>query len=53
MTSLYNQSIPVFVKYLNNLSGILKKGAAFSTEKSVKSEALINYRLISDMRRYV
>ncbi|KAH8681852.1 hypothetical protein BX600DRAFT_447400 [Xylariales sp. PMI_506] len=50
MTSLYKQSIPVFTKYLNNLSAILKKSASFADEKSIKHEDILKYRLISDMQ---
>ena len=50
MTSLYKQSIPVFTKYLNSLSGIIQKGAKHADEKSIKHDEMINYRLISDMR---
>lgn len=50
MASLYQQSVPVLVKYLKNLSGIVQKGAAFCEEKAVKPEDVINYRLVSDMR---
>ncbi|KAM0345742.1 hypothetical protein ACHAPU_006095 [Fusarium lateritium] len=50
MTTLYNQSIPVFVKYLKGLSAMLQKGAKFCEEKDIKHEELLTYRLISDMR---
>lgn len=49
-TTLYQQSVPVLVKYLKNLSHILQKGAVFCDEKNLKHEDLIQYRLISDMR---
>lgn len=50
MTSLYQQSVPVLVKYLKNLSHLLQKGAKFCEEKGIKHEQLLNYRLIEDMR---
>jgi hypothetical protein len=50
MTSLYKQSIPVFTKYLKNLSAIVKKGQAYADEKSIKHEDVLKYRLISDMQ---
>lgn len=50
MTSLYQQSIPVLVKYLNNLSGIIEKGRQFADEKGMKHEELITFRLAPDMR---
>lgn len=33
MTSLYKQSIPIFIKYLNNLSRILEKASIHAEEK--------------------
>ena len=33
--SMYNNSIPVFVRYLNNLSGILAAGATYATEQDI------------------
>lgn len=53
MTTLYQQSIPVLVKYLKNLSFLLQKGATFCEEKSLKHEEMLSYRLISDMRGQV
>ncbi|KAK9770475.1 hypothetical protein AB5N19_02203 [Seiridium cardinale] len=50
MTSLYKQSIPIFTKYLNNLSGLVQKGAEYADEKAIKHDDILNYRLISDMR---
>ncbi|KAF7526030.1 hypothetical protein G7054_g10909 [Neopestalotiopsis clavispora] len=50
MTSLYKQSIPIFTKYLNNLSAIVRKAETFANEKSMKHDDVIKYRLISDMR---
>lgn len=53
MTSLYKQSIPLYIKYLNNLSGLLQKGATFADEKALKHEEILTYRLIPDMRESV
>lgn len=53
MTTLYQQSVPVLVKYLKNLSFMLQKGAKFCDDKEIKHEDLLTYRLISDMRGYV
>ncbi|KAH6898155.1 hypothetical protein B0T10DRAFT_543169 [Thelonectria olida] len=50
MTSLYQQSVPVLIKYLKNLSGIVQKGAKHCEEKAIKPDEMINYRLIADMR---
>ncbi|KAL4725909.1 hypothetical protein ACLX1H_006583 [Fusarium chlamydosporum] len=53
MTTLYQQSIPVLVKYLKNLSFMLQKSAKFCEEKSIKHEDMLSFRLISDMRGQV
>lgn len=50
MTSLYTQSVPVLIKYLNNLAGLVKKGQVFADEKGVKHEEVIGFRLVADMR---
>lgn len=50
MSSLYTQSVPVLIKYLNNLAGIVKKGELFADEKGVKHEEVIGFRLVADMR---
>ncbi|RGP79262.1 transcription factor [Fusarium longipes] len=50
MTTLYQQTIPVMVKYLKNFSAMLQKGAKFCEEKNLKHEEMLSYRLISDMR---
>ena len=47
--SMYQASIPVFIRYLNNLTHILKKGEAFAEEKKIDPEVLINARLAPDM----
>ncbi|CCT66460.1 uncharacterized protein FFUJ_03492 [Fusarium fujikuroi IMI 58289] len=43
MTTLYQQSVPVLVKYLKNLSFMLQKGAKFCDEKEMKHEDLLTY----------
>ncbi|CAN8100011.1 unnamed protein product [Discula destructiva] len=50
MTSLYKQSIPVLIKYLDNLAGIIEKGRKFADEKAIEHEKLITFRLVEDMR---
>lgn len=50
MTSLYKQSIPVFVKYLGNLAAIVEKGRLFADEKGIPHEQIITHRLVDDMR---
>lgn len=47
--SLYEASVPVFVRTLNNLSAILEKGRAFADEKGIAPSELIGARLIEDM----
>ncbi|KAI0021382.1 hypothetical protein F4780DRAFT_738154 [Xylariomycetidae sp. FL0641] len=49
-TSLYNQSIPVFVHYLKVMDNILKKGEAFADAKGKKHEEVIMFRMAPDMR---
>ena len=50
MTSLYKQSIPVFIKYLNNLSHILTKSEQYATEKGMAHKEMLEFRLRDDMR---
>ncbi len=47
--SMYQASIPVFVKFLGNLSTILEKGAAHAEAKKIEPSVLINSRLAADM----
>ncbi len=47
--SMYQASVPVFIRFLNNLNGILKKGEAFAEAKKIDPEVLINSRLAPDM----
>jgi hypothetical protein len=47
--SLYEASIPVFVRALHNLSTILDKGRAFADEKGMPHAELLEARLIADM----
>lgn len=49
-TTLYQQSVPVLVKYLKNLSAIVQKSATYCQEKDIKEDDLLSYRLIADMR---
>ena len=46
---MYQSSIPVFIRQLNNLSAILKKGEAFAEVKKIDGSVLINSRLAPDM----
>jgi hypothetical protein len=47
--SMYQVSVPVFLKTLANLSAILDKGAAFAEAKKVDPSVLLGYRLAPDM----
>ena len=47
--SMYQASIPVFVKQLNNLSAILKKAEEHAAAKKIEPEVFINARLAPDM----
>lgn len=47
--SMYQASIPVFIRYMNHLTQILKKGEAFAEDKKFEPEVLINARLAPDM----
>lgn len=48
-SSMYQASVPVFVRMLNNLAAILEKGAAHAEAKKIDPAALINARLFPDM----
>lgn len=47
--SMYQASIPVFIRTLGNLSGILAKGAAHAEAKKIDPAVLVNSRLFPDM----
>jgi len=47
--TMYQASVPVFVKTLGNLAAILDKGAAFAAAKKVDPSVLLSYRLAPDM----
>lgn len=47
--SIYQASIPVFIRMLGNLSAILSKAAAHAEAKSIDPSVLINARLAPDM----
>ena len=47
--SMYQVSVPVFLKALGNLAAILDKGAAFATAKKIEPSVLLGYRLAPDM----
>jgi hypothetical protein len=47
--SMYQVSVPVFVKTLGNLAAILDKGAAFAAARKIEPSVLLNWRLAPDM----
>lgn len=47
--SMYNASVPQFVRMLNNLKNILDKAASFAEQKRVDTKVLASYRLAPDM----
>ena len=47
--SMYQASVPVFVKTLGNLSAILDKAASFAAGKKIDPSVLLAYRLAPDM----
>ncbi|MEO0373649.1 MAG: DUF1993 domain-containing protein [Cyanobacteria bacterium P01_A01_bin.17] len=47
--SMYKASIPPMVRALNNLIGILEKGAAHAESKGIDASVLVNTRLFPDM----
>jgi hypothetical protein len=47
--SMYQASVPVFVRMLTNLKNILGKGAMFAQSKKVDESVLLNARLAPDM----
>lgn len=47
--SMYQTSVPVFVKTLGNLAAFLDKGAAFAAAKKIEPSVLLTYRLAPDM----
>ena len=47
--SMYQASVPVFTRMLNNLAAILEKAAAHAAARKIDPAVLINYRLYPDM----
>lgn len=47
--SMYQASAPVFLRALDNLSAILKKGEAFAAAKKIEPSVLLQSRLAADM----
>jgi hypothetical protein len=48
-TSLYDLTIPVYIRSLTNLSAILAKGEAFAAEQGIDPADLLATRLADDM----
>lgn len=47
--SMYQASVPVFIKNLGNLSAILDKAIAFAAAKKVDHATILNWRVTPDM----
>ncbi|MBV8884694.1 MAG: DUF1993 family protein, partial [Chroococcidiopsidaceae cyanobacterium CP_BM_RX_35] len=47
--SMYQASVPVLIRTLNNLIGILEKGATYAETKKIAPSVLVNSRLYPDM----
>ncbi|MEO6263897.1 MAG: DUF1993 domain-containing protein [Luteimonas sp.] len=47
--SMYQASVPIFVRALDNLRHVLQKGEAFAVEKGFEPGVLLQTRLIADM----
>lgn len=47
--SMYQASVPVFIRMLNNLTAILDKGATHAEAKKIDPSVLVNARLYPDM----
>ena len=47
--SMYQASVPTFIRALNNLIVVLDKGAAYATAKKIDPSVLLNSRLFPDM----
>jgi hypothetical protein len=47
--SMYQVSVPVFLRALTNLRAVLQKGEAFAVEKGFEPSVLLHSRLIADM----
>ena len=52
-TSLYDLTIPVFIKALGNMRAFLEKGRVHATEQGIDADSLLQLRLIGDMHPLV
>lgn len=55
MASIYDQSVPILIKYLNNFLAILKKAEEYAAKEGSpddrpSKEKLLTYRLRDDMK---
>ena len=50
--SMYQLSVPVFVKTLRNLRAIVEKGAAFAAARKIEDPVLLGLRLYPDMQPF-
>lgn len=46
---MYDISVPIFTRFLSNLSAILAKAEAHAEERKIDPDVFINYRLYPDM----
>ncbi|MGB8856696.1 MAG: DUF1993 domain-containing protein [Burkholderiales bacterium] len=51
--SMYQASVPVFVRNLDNLSAILDKAVAHAEAKKIDHAVLLNFRLFPDMLNFI
>ena len=47
--SMYNSSIPIFVRFLDNLSGLLNSASAYGTDQAIDESVLASARLFPNM----
>ena len=47
--SMYEASVPVSLRALSNLRGVLQLGESFAKERGIAPEVLLQQRLIADM----
>lgn len=50
--SMFQASVPVFIRNLNNLSAILDKAAAYADAKKIDHAVMLNLRLYPDMLNF-
>ena len=47
--TMYECSIPVFLRYLDNLAALLEKGISYAKDKEIEEAVLVNSRLYPNM----